>query len=96
MICVYLNPLILGGVFSALGNWNSENDKYFYYKLVVLVGLGLFYAYTSYQYTKFEKDLNEQIQKLDDDVKEKMKKFKNWNLRRNAFLKKQERCQHCS
>lgn len=27
MICVYLNPLILGGVFSALGNWNSENDK---------------------------------------------------------------------
>ena len=87
MICVYLNPLILGGVFSALGNWDSENDKYFYYKLVVLVVLGLFYAYTSYQYTKFEKDLNEQIQKLDDDVKEKNEKIQKLESEKECFSK---------
>lgn len=87
MICVYINPLILGGVFSALGNWDSKGDKYFYYKLAILVVLGLFYAYTSYQYTKFEKDLNEQIQKLDNELEGKNKQIQKLESEKECFSK---------
>ena len=69
VVFVYFIPIIIGGLFSALGTWGYNNDKYFFLKLVLVIILTIFYCYTSYQYDKKEKDLNNQLYLLNNEMK---------------------------
>ena len=61
---VYINPLIIGGLFSAMGNWDYKNDNYFYIKLSMLVILIGVYVYSSLQYYELEQTKDDKIKYL--------------------------------
>lgn len=67
-IFVYVVPIVIGGIFSALGTWDRINDKMFWPKIVSLFVLLILYLYTSYMYSKFEKDLRDEISKKDREL----------------------------
>ena len=67
-IFVYVIPIIIGGVFSALGTWDLKNDSLFLVKLILLIVLLLWYVFTSFKYSRFEKDLNDAISKKEEKI----------------------------
>lgn len=71
---VYICPVFIGGIFSAMGNWNYKADDWFYIKLAALVVLLIMYSFTSYKYTKFEKEketeIEELVSKLDNEKRQ--------------------------
>lgn len=69
-IFVYVIPIIIGGVFSALGTWDLKNDSLFLVKLILLIVLLLWYVFTSFKYSRFEKDLNEEISQKEEKIDE--------------------------
>lgn len=74
---ININPVIIGGLFSAMGSWNAETDKWLYVKGVFLIILFVWYTYTSYQYNKIEKGKEDEIKKLKEQLTdEKNKKEK--------------------
>ena len=87
VVFVYFNPMIIGGLFSAMGSWDYKNDKYFFYKLVLLITLTIFYCYTSYQYDKYEKELHNQLDELNNSLDEKNKEIQKLELDKNCFSK---------
>ena len=86
-IFVYLVPVLIGGIFSALGTWDKTIDKMFWPKVISLAVLLLLYIYTSYMYSKFEKDLKEEILNKDKEILAKDKE-KNKLARERDELKK--------
>lgn len=52
---VYIAPMLVGGLFSAMGQWNLKEDSYFVVKLVILAGLLIWYAFSSYKYHIYDK-----------------------------------------
>lgn len=68
VFCIYINPLIIGAIFSAMGNWDIEKDKWFWIKITFLVLLGIIYTYTSYKYSQIEKNNKEEIVELKNTI----------------------------
>lgn len=85
VVFVYFIPIIIGGLFSALGTWDYNNDKYFFLKLVLVIILTIFYCYTSYQYDKKEKDLNNQLYLLNNELNKKDEEIKKLKFEKECF-----------
>ncbi len=73
----YINPLLIGGIFSAMGNWNYENDLWFKQKLASLIALFLLYAFTSYKYSKLDKEKDSEIKDLKNLLDERDHEIEN-------------------
>lgn len=69
-IFVHVIPIIIGGIFSALGTWNIENDSLFWQKVISLVVLLGLYIFTSLRYSKFERDLNAEVSEKETKISE--------------------------
>lgn len=76
-IFVYVVPIVIGGIFSALGTWDREGDSMFWPKVISLVVLLGGYIFTSLRYSKFEKDLNDELlnkeTRIDELIRERDK-----------------------
>lgn len=86
-IFVYIVPIAIGALFSAMGNWNREADKYFYYKIVPLIVLCILYVFTSIKYSKMEKDLNKELEHEKEIVHEKENIIQNLEEDKRCFFK---------
>ena len=51
-----LLPLLIGGVFSAMGGWNYHEDRWFAGKAVCLFLLLIMEAFALWKYTKWDKE----------------------------------------
>lgn len=84
---VYVLPLIIGGVFSALGSWNDVTKISFWIKVVILVVLLGIYIYTTRQYIKLEKEKDDKIEKLKLDVSSKEKQIETLEKEKQCYSK---------
>lgn len=86
---VYINPLIIGGLFSAMGNWDYKNDNYFYIKLSMLVILISVYVYSSLQYYKLEQTKDDKIKYLNallnKEKNDRINEEKEWLMQRKVL-----------
>ena len=86
---VYINPLIIGGLFSAMGNWDYKNDNYFYIKLSMLVILIGVYVYSSLQYYKLEQTKDDKIKYLNallnKEKNDRINEEKEWLMQRKVL-----------
>lgn len=87
IICVYVLPLIIGGVFSALGTWDDKTDKMFWFKLSALIILSILYIVATYNYLKFEKDNEERIKEKDKRIKELIEECSSQKKENQSFFK---------
>lgn len=83
---IYINPIIIGALFSSLGAWDYENDKFFLIKVVSVFVLLIWYIITSWKYYKIEENiqsdissLNEQIVQLNSYIEFEKKKNSTYN-----------------
>lgn len=84
---VYLLPIIIGAIFSSLGDWNYKKDNFFWLKLVFLIVLGLLYACTSIQYIKIENAVKENIIELKMQITDKEEEIKLLEKERSCYSK---------
>lgn len=69
---IYLNPIIIGGIFSSLGSWDPDSVNDFFARVLVLIILLVWYAYTICKYKAFGKEKKNE----NDDLNEMLKSLK--------------------
>lgn len=84
---VYLLPLLIGGLFSALGYWDYKNDRWFWIKIGILLPAVGIYIYTSIQYVKMEKEKDNKIEKLEETVDEKEKQIERLEKEKHCYAR---------
>lgn len=87
VIFVYILPIIIGALFSALGNWDYKKDDLFWIKICILIPLVILYVYTTVQYVKMEKNINEQIVDLNKIIAENKEKIISLERETNCYSK---------
>lgn len=65
---VYIAPMLIGGIFSAMGQWDYKSDNYFIPKLVALIILLVWYAISSYKYHVYEKKDKEKLENANKSI----------------------------
>lgn len=65
---VYINPVIIGALFSALGSWDFKNDKYIWIKILSVIVLLLWYIFTSYKYYKEDEEIKTKLEELSKKI----------------------------
>lgn len=84
---VYVLPLLIGGLFSALGSWDYTKDSLFFGKLGILVICVGIYIYTTMQYLKYEKEKDDRINQLTEKLEDKEKEIKMLSKEKNSLAK---------
>lgn len=83
----YINPIIIGALFSSLGAWDYKNDKFFWIKIIVVSILLLWYIFTSWKYYKLEENIQLEIKRLNEQIKELNADMKYTQDKNNTYNK---------
>lgn len=77
--CVYINPLIIGAIFSSLGSWDYKKDRYFLAKILSLAILFIIYLVTSYSYYKYASENDNAFKSAKENEERLIKKNNAYN-----------------
>lgn len=73
---VYILPILIGGLFSAMGSWDFNSDKWLFLKGFILLILLIYYAYASICYFNYDKKKIDKVNELQELLQQEKKNRK--------------------